>query len=65
MYFFGTGNRLYQNIKFREIPERQLEASVLGIGMAPGPAKLSTLMPFFHCSLLPREMKAYSTFQLS
>lgn len=65
MYFFGTGNRLYQNIKFREIPERQLDACVLGIGMAPGPAKLSTLMPFYYCGPIPREMKAHSTFQLS
>ena len=48
---------MYQNIKFREIPERQCDTRVLGVNGLPHPTKLSTFMP-----PRGREAKASSRF---
>lgn len=42
--FFSPGNRLYQNIKFREIPQRQSDVCVKGGGWHPDPSKPGSLV---------------------
>lgn len=55
MYFFSIGNRLCQNIKFRETPERQCDmCSGSGIRTDPAKPRAEGFHASYFCGPLPQ-----------